>query len=160
MLNSLPKTRSRFFNEREMTLPAWSLRLVWMAYICVLFVMTHIPVPERLSEVTSNWDKIIHCGAYAVLSVLTCLVQLQNGSRQIPVPKIACALLVYAAFDEILQGLVGRTPDARDWLADCAGILMGIVVMKGFLKLAEISAIPDWASRLLLNTRSIDPAVK
>lgn len=126
----------------------WGIRIVWVTYGILLFTATHVPVPRPVAKITSEWDKVIHFGIYFVLTILTAAVFLRVASVKRSGPNgqgregemsprgnrlkihrpwwLMTALLIFAAFDEILQGPVGRHPDVADWLADAAGIGAGM----------------------------------
>lgn len=111
-------------STRLLTSSQWTLRSIWLGYAVFLFIMTHAPIPQPVVNVTSMWDKPIHFGAYFVLSTLTCLVCLQRNPFRVSHAIIIPSLILFAAFDEVLQGPFGRTPDVKDWLCDCLGIFV------------------------------------
>lgn len=112
------------------------LRLLWAAYFALLFTSTHAPIPEPVVVITSRFDKLIHALAFGTLGSLTALAWLPLSFGRKETVRLIVGLLIYAVVDEILQGLVGRTPDFYDWLADASGILVGAsltaAVMAGF----------------------------
>ena len=86
-------------------------------------------LPERLLEIldmafTSNHDKLNHAAAFAVLAALGSLGWPEQKAR------LVVFLLLIGAAIEILQGtqLIARDRDVFDWLADCAGMICGLVV--------------------------------
>ncbi len=101
-------------------------RVVVAAYAVALFASTHLPLPAIVEELPAS-DKHLHLAAYAVLALL---VGFWRGAATLATPRrlagVFAGLLIYAAFDEVLQGPVGRSPDVRDWLADAAGIVIGL----------------------------------
>jgi VanZ family protein len=106
--------------------------LFWLA----LFVGTHIPISEDMLPPVGG-DKVLHFGAYLVLSLLLVTAwQLAGGiltRRHLTIAWIA--VLAYAAFDEITQIPVGRDCDIKDWLADAAGAAVGILLFVVLRKL-------------------------
>jgi VanZ family protein len=101
-------------------------RVLVAVYVVALFASTHLPLPAIVEELPAS-DKDLHLAAYAVLALL---VGFWRGTATLATPGrlagVSAGLLIYAAFDEVLQGPVGRSPDVRDWLADAAGIIIGL----------------------------------
>ncbi len=87
--------------------------------------------PPQLVELpwVLSWDKLQHCGAYAVGGAAFALAL---GGRS---PWLAVALgVLYGASDELHQWFVpGRNPDVRDWVADALGVLAGVFLYRSFL---------------------------
>lgn len=112
------------------------LRMMWAAYFALLFTSTHAPIPEPVEVITSRFDKLIHALAFGTLGSLTALAWLPSTFGRKEIARLIIGLLAYAVADELLQGLVGRTPDFYDWIADASGILVGAsltaTVMAGF----------------------------
>jgi VanZ family protein len=68
-------------------------------------------------------DKVVHCSLFLALA----LSARWAGIRQ---QVAAVCLLGYAAASEVLQGtdLVGRDAEVLDWVADAAGVLVGLLL--------------------------------
>ena len=47
-------------------------------------------------------------------------------------------MVVYGVVDELLQTPVGRTADVKDWFADVAGAVIGIVVLHACQRLPAL----------------------
>lgn len=78
--------------------------------------------PEAAGLIPPPWDKLAHLIWYAVVSGLL-LLGIGRGSW----PWLLAAMLVLAGWDEWHQAaLPGRQPGVDDWLADAAGILIGL----------------------------------
>lgn len=124
----------------------WGVRLVWLSYTIFLFVMTHTPLPRPVAAVTSSWDKPLHLGAYCVLAMLTALVCMKHSPRKVSHGLLLPVLMIYAAFDEILQGSFGRFPDVKDWTSDCLGILLGLFLIQVWILFLQQSnqVRSDW----------------
>ncbi len=102
-------------------------------YWGVLCTLTHLPGnpgPEPLRPGVPHLDKVGHTAAFAVLAILACVVISQFRPVALrELLAVAIGLAVYAGLDEYTQGWVPlRTPDPLDWLADVAGILVGILL--------------------------------
>ncbi|MCP4589528.1 MAG: hypothetical protein GY842_02165 [bacterium] len=99
---------------------AWTI--VWIAAWVGLFVATHSPHtgPKGLPP---HSDKVMHLCAYFVLALLGTRSSL---ARQVELTggwliKWVIIYAVYGAADELLQGLVHRSPSVMDWGADLTG---------------------------------------
>jgi VanZ family protein len=75
-------------------------------------------------------DKLPHVIAYSVLAILFASVwRTFSGPLSWRHLGISWALLVlYGIFDELTQTLVGRHGSVLDWLADVAGIILGLAI--------------------------------
>ena len=126
--------REKWWNIAR-TVSPWVLIGYWIT----LFTATHVPVPA--GPPTS--DKLIHFGAYFVLSLLLSTVLL---TRNVLPAKIVLwtviVLFSYGVFDEATQALVDRHPDPLDALADWAGVVTGLVVFFSALRFLASSKPP------------------
>ena len=68
-------------------------------------------------------DKVVHAVLFLCLAVSG---RWAGGGRG----PLGSVLVVYAAVSEVVQGLagLGRTASVGDWLADVAGLLLGLVL--------------------------------
>ena len=66
-------------------------------------------------------DKLVHASLFAVLALTGRWAGTARG-------VLATVLVLYGAVSEVLQGLIGRDAAVGDWLADVAGILLGLLV--------------------------------
>jgi hypothetical protein len=68
-------------------------------------------------------DKLVHAGLFAALA-------LSGRWAGIGRTGLAVLLVVYAAVSEVLQGLtpLNRSASPADWLADVAGLLLGLLL--------------------------------
>ena len=100
---------------------------VWLLAFAAAFVLTHTPPSDQPSPVWWLNDKILHTIGYTILGFLTVWVigQARVGDRWRTSALSLAGLLVYAAFDEMTQPLVGRTCEFSDWLADAGGAAIG-----------------------------------
>jgi VanZ family protein len=107
-----------------------SLSAALAGYWSLIFVGTHIPKPPVIH--VQHADKLVHFAAFAILaSLFTAVFSRQRlGIRDI---AIGLFCLIYAGVDELTQIPVGRTADVYDWLADCLGIVCGIVFCRFIL---------------------------
>jgi len=112
------------------------LAIYWLG----IFAATHLP--QTALPQPPMGDKTEHFIAYAGLSVLlmTWLIFTRPKVRYVWVVAIlVCAL--YGAADEITQPIVNRFCDFRDFLADCVGAGLGILLtMIVFRKRVQASA--------------------
>lgn len=117
-------------------------------YWPLVFTLTHIPVPA-LARKSGMSDKTMHVMAYFALTFLVwCSLNpyLRVQWNRAKTWWIAGVLVLYGAIDEIIQGLVGRSADIDDFIANLFGIVFAMGVLSIFrfwsaLLIAAISAI-------------------
>ncbi len=99
---------------------------VALVYYTALMVLTHIPQERMVADLgVFNLDKLLHVGAYLVLTFL--LTKVCVPSMGLQGLYIVPLVLVLAALDEWTQAYVGRTCSLADYAADCVG--MALVLM-------------------------------
>lgn len=124
-----PTLKQKIFAHRQSI--AWSLALVWAAFI---FVFSSIEGSE-LTEWMKSWSSMAHLGEYLVLGVLV------NGALNMPwrsnMATTLISIIIVAVFgftDEIHQMFVaGRVPSIDDWIIDAVGGAIGTIVSTWFL---------------------------
>jgi len=107
---------------------------VLVVYWPVLFLLTHIPIPQ-IARRSGMSDKTMHFLAYMALVFLWWLTISPYKKVNWLKAKVylALALMVwYGAVDEWLQGVVGRSADVHDFFADIAGTMAGLVILSIF----------------------------
>lgn len=126
--------------------------LVCLAFYWLLLAAgTHLPGSKM--PAIGMGDKTLHLGAFAGLAYLLswCVQRWRPTIRR--AGWILVVLMVYAAIDELTQGLVPhRQPDWADWQADVLGAALGI-----FAQAASVWAW--WKMRPPAPTQSPWPAV-
>jgi hypothetical protein len=65
-------------------------------------------------------DKLVHASLFAALA----LTGRWAGIRRV---VLVPGLVLYGAASEVIQGAIGRDAAVGDWLADVAGILLGVL---------------------------------
>jgi len=121
-------------------------KYVWTAlavYWPVLFVLTHIPILD-VARKSGMSDKLMHVLAYMGLMMLVwwAVSPYQRVDwRRVKVWLILAVVVWYGVIDEVLQGYVGRSADAVDFVADVAGTLAGLVLLW---------ALPFWPAALVV----------
>jgi VanZ family protein len=103
-------------------------------YWPVLFVSTHIPIPD-IARQSGMSDKTMHVLAYMVLVFFVWLAI--SPYRKVDWRKAKAWLVIvgvvgYGAFDEWLQGRMGRTMNAWDLAADFGGVIGGLAILSIF----------------------------
>jgi len=104
--------------------------LVLAVYWPALFILAHIPIPGVIQEAHVS-DKSLHFLAYLILAFL--LRSAVSGGQKLSWRKAApwlvlFVMVVYGILDEWLQSYVaGRSSDVRDFFADMAGSLLGLI---------------------------------
>lgn len=107
-----------------------------VSYLLALVFGTHYPRPEQLVGRGVS-DKLLHFVAYAGLGSLVAAMLASFGRTTIRATLgAAAALMLIAAADEITQPLFRRTADPIDWVFDLLGILTGLIVVGGLVRLA------------------------
>lgn len=111
------------------------LRWVLLGWWVMMFAVTHWPEIDEFAPSLGripHFDKLVHFGMFGAWSMLF-LLALAAGRRRLQQSDALLALLigaVYAAFDEITQGLVDRQPDLVDFTVDMLGITAGLFVYR------------------------------
>ena len=96
-----------------------------VAAVLLSLVVLFTPGPETPS-VHPGVDKLIHAAMFAVLAV--------TGRRAgVPVGRLACGLVAYAAVSEVFQAVlpIGRDGEVLDAVADSAGVVAALVAARG-----------------------------
>jgi VanZ family protein len=109
------------------------LRATWI-YTLLIVIISLVPIPNlslpefKLLEL----DKLIHLSMYFVMSILWMRLQSFNNSY-FPWRNLLIVFLI-ASLTEFLQGVlpVGRYSDWADFIANSAGILLGITTYSLF----------------------------
>jgi len=111
----------------QQKIAACVLALYWPA----LFVLEHVPIPRVVQKADVS-DKSLHFLAYLILTFL--LWSTVSGDRKVKWRRAApwlvlFVIVMYGILDEWLQSYVaGRSCDIRDFFADLAGALAGLIV--------------------------------
>lgn len=105
-----------------------TLVLYWPA----LFVAAHVPVPRVIRQAGVS-DKSLHFLGYMILVSLLWFAVCPDKKvswRKAAVWWVLLVIVWYGVVDEWLQGYVGgRSPDVRDFFADLAGAVTGLIVL-------------------------------
>ena len=111
--------------------------LCLMAYAIVAFVFTHIPPfrkgPPR-PEPLIGIDKLFHFGGFAIYAVVLANVLGRRMNRAATVATTLIALTLYSVVDELTQPPFGRTADAKDWIANMIGVVVGLLAYRVMLR--------------------------
>jgi VanZ family protein len=131
-----PVTRLNLFGIR---LAILVLAIYWIS----IFTGTHLP--EGLDFSPKIHDKSKHFAAFFGLAMLLCYVT--NSSNYFKrFGTIALVCLIYAAVDEISQGMVpGRVADFYDFIADGIGVGLAIGTYVSFKLIVEARQNPTLA---------------
>ena len=109
--------------------------LILALYWPTMFVLTHIPMPEVVRNARVS-DKSLHVLVYMILVFLlwSALKPTEKANwRRAVTWAVLLVALAYAMCDEYLQRFVaGRSPDAKDFLADAVGAIAGLAVVAIF----------------------------
>ncbi|MHC5059531.1 MAG: VanZ family protein [Planctomycetota bacterium] len=105
-----------------------------LVYWPALFVLTHIPIPD-IARQSGMSDKTMHALAYlGLVFVWWFSISPYNKVdwRKAKVWATLGVMVWYGAFDEWLQGRIGRSADVADFFADLSGALIGLVILSIF----------------------------
>lgn len=97
--------------------------LFWTLLVATLVVAT---MPRPIEMPPSFSDKLQHFAAFLMLTMSGLLAHPCRWR------VVALGLAAFGLLIELLQSLavVGRQADAYDWLADCLGIAVGVLIMQ------------------------------
>ena len=114
------------------------------AAVWALVILTATSVPTSgVSTTFPHWaDKVVHFALYSVLGVLAARAFLTpppardaeaagtpKGNRRSAGWLVMALLAIFAGADEVHQHWIrGRMPSAADWVADVAGVGVGIAI--------------------------------
>jgi VanZ family protein len=104
---------------------------VWIGYWCVLFVLTHMPVPGSVPAPIPNADKAYHFILFFLLTWLGGRHVLCLRRRALVTTFLVWGVVYscYAALDEWTQPVFGRNASFGDWVCDVTGIVAATVVL-------------------------------
>lgn len=128
--------RERLRRRMARRIAGWA-GLLLLGYWLTAFALTHLPMKGEGGPMFGipHADKLVHMTIYTGLSGLLSVwfgVRHRIGGAVAVAVVVLFALAAYATFDELTQIPVGRDADVLDWLADLAGIHLGLC---GFLLL-------------------------
>ena len=105
----------------------WGPAALWVA---VLFLLSEV---RGLSvDLPGGTDKAVHVGLYLILGLSLSWGKQRTGSG-IPGLMLLLMGVGYAALDEWHQSFVpGRDAAVGDWVADGAGVMLGLVLFSSF----------------------------
>ena len=113
--------------------------MFWVCFLAInILALSPAPYLPPL-EIINWWDKAEHAIAFAVLAELAVLAALAypEASRL----RIALLLMGQGVLIEVLQYYGGyRFGDWQDAVADGVGVLVGLVVVRGFVRFIKKSA--------------------
>ena len=97
----------------------------WLAigWLLVITYLSLAPLPELPEFHTS--DKICHIAAYALLAILASI----HRRTYLSVFVVAICIVIYGGLIEWFQPLVNRYGELDDFVANCAGVLLGVGTM-------------------------------
>jgi VanZ family protein len=108
--------------------------ILLVLYWPTLFILAHIPIPQFVRQAHVS-DKSLHFIAYLILVFLlwfTISPDRRVSWRRTPVWWVLWAVIVYGFADELIQGCVGRSCDIRDFAADLAAVITGLILLSFF----------------------------
>ncbi len=122
------------------TLNIW-YRLPFLALCGLIFWQSHFPSVMGPSTIPFA-DKIMHFGTYAVLAFLCVRWMQMEFSGTKPITTLMAGIFLTSLFglsDEIHQSfIIDRTASVYDFMADCAGAVLGAWVFGFFGKIIKV----------------------
>ncbi len=106
--------------------------VILLLYWPLIFILTHVPLQQELLQQIQASDKTLHFLVYFILSFLLYFAVEPAGKLSLKSRKVwllFSALLFYAAADEWLQGIVGRSSDFLDFIANLTGVVAAFVLL-------------------------------
>ena len=104
---------------------SWWRWAVVVGYMAAIFAVSGGPGPRLPTG--GQWDKVLHAGAYAAMSVLVIWALTRGRLRAATGRMLVVGVLIAAAYgatDELHQYFVpGRQADVADLLADAIGAI-------------------------------------
>ena len=108
--------------------------ILLVSYWLALFILAHIPIPQFVRQAHVS-DKYLHFFAYLVLVFLlwfTISPDKKANWRKAAPWWVLLVMIGYGIADEVTQGYVGRSCDIRDFGADLASALTGLILFSFF----------------------------
>jgi len=109
--------------------------ICFWAYGLFLVAMTHAPSEKVTFLIRAidygllEPDKLIHMAAYSVLALLAALACADRwGPTKTAAGRLFGLLALWGMADEATQPLFRRVADANDWIADLAGVAVGLAI--------------------------------
>ena len=116
--------------------------LILAVYWPIIFVGTHLPRfgPLRGEPRRYPYDKLAHFACYAILAWLLMLLLLRRVRLTTAILSTCLLVAAYGVVDELTQPIIGRTADLWDYVANLAGIAMGVLTAAAWPRLRPQSA--------------------
>jgi VanZ family protein len=106
-------------------------KAAFIIWALAVFTGTHWP-QLKVPEVVTRTDLVLHMGAFAPWTILLSLCAFFGPRWSLAnIGTSAIVALAYAALDESTQAvpILGRTAGLDDFGADCAGVLLGALLL-------------------------------
>jgi len=105
-----------------------------LIYWPTIYILSHIPIPRLVYQARVS-DKAIHTLVYLILAFLLWFAV--SGDKKVNWRKAIVwwtilAATIYSAADELTQGMVGRSCDIADFIANMAGVFSGLFLCTFF----------------------------
>ena len=118
-----------------------------------VFILAHIQIPGLVYKAGVS-DKGLHFLAYLILVFLLWFAISPDKKvnwRKAAAWVVLIVVVWYGVVDEVLQGYVGRNCDIRDFFADLAGTLAGLVLFTFFTFWSALLMVTGAAIFILTN---------
>lgn len=108
-------------------------RLAAYIYTLLIAVVCLMPMPH-VSNVPKDSDKLVHLLAYLFFTIIWFLGFYLSNKKQIYSRSLIKSVVLgvfYGILIEVIQGVatVSRSADFKDFIANCIGILTGVILI-------------------------------
>ena len=115
----------------------WGPTALWAA---VLFLLSELP--GTVGSLPVGTDKLVHGGLYLILG-LSLAWGKEKTRLRVPMVLLLLMGVGYGALDEWHQSFVaGRDVSVGDWVADSAGVIIGLLLFSSFSSRSRVKERP------------------
>lgn len=113
--------------------PSFTLAIIWFIISTILLTLPGSDIPKAGWLDKIHFDKIVHIGMFALLSLLWCFALLKKTSDKKKLRQwflsVTVIWIVYGIAMEFVQRyfIPGRSFDINDMIADAAGAIAGLI---------------------------------
>lgn len=110
----------------------------FLAWLLIIFIQSSFPAVDLPKVEFFSADKIVHTGVYGLLAALCFISLIHIKKENLFTGNVylwtGIITILYGASDEIHQYFVpNRSSELQDWLADIAGVIIMLILIKVFL---------------------------
>ena len=122
-------------NKGKKKILLWLPAILWLISIFILALRK----PPELIPPFPHYDKVMHFGAFGLLSVLFAFPYFFIKYKKIEhIMMVIIVPIIYGAIIEIVQIFAAnRKADIYDWIADLTGVIIAFIVISIVLRYAN-----------------------